>query len=133
MYHAPMERGSRRFARAAVALVWLYNGAWCKLLRRCPGHVTIVSAAFGEGGLATAALMGLGAVETGLAIWVLSRRSPRLAALVQTVLLVAMNAAGLTFGRDAIADPGELIVGNLAFLALVWVVALEPAPPDDRT
>jgi AbrB family looped-hinge helix DNA binding protein len=30
--------------RLAVALVWLYQGLWCKVLGRCPGHRAIVEA-----------------------------------------------------------------------------------------
>jgi hypothetical protein len=30
--------------RLAVALVWLYQGLWCKLLGGCPGHRAIVDA-----------------------------------------------------------------------------------------
>ena len=33
----------------AVALVWLYQGLWCKLLARCPGHLAIVQAVPGLG------------------------------------------------------------------------------------
>lgn len=123
MYHPPVAR-ARQLGRLAVAVVWLYNGAWCKLLRRCPSHVAILTASFGETA-GTAALVVLGALETGLAFWVLSRRAPRLAAAVQTGLLVAMNAGGLLWGAESIAEPVGLIVQNLAFLALVWLVALD--------
>jgi SAM-dependent methyltransferase len=110
--------------RLAVALVWLYQGLWCKLLGRCPGHRAIVAAVPGLAGRAgTVVLLGLGAVEVGLAVWVLSGWRPRLAALAQTLLLVGMNGGGLLWGRAHIADPGALITQNLAFLTLVWLVA----------
>jgi uncharacterized membrane protein YphA (DoxX/SURF4 family) len=110
--------------RLAVALVWLYQGLWCKLLGGCPGHEAIVDAVpwLGEGGGA-ALLYGLGAFETGLALWVLSGWRPRAAALVQTALLVGMNGGGLLWGREHIADPGAMITQNLAFLTLAWIVA----------
>src|SRR5262249_30070008 len=69
--------------------------------------------------------LGLG--ETALAAWVISARAPRRAAAVQTVLLLAMNGGGLLWGRAHIALPGAMVVQNLAFLALVWLVALPPA------
>jgi len=110
--------------RLAVALVWLYQGLWCKLLGRCPGHRAIVEAVPGLAGRAgTIALAGLGAIEVGLAVWVLSGRRPRLAAAAQTLLLVGMNGGGLLWGREHIADPGAMITQNLAFLTLVWLVA----------
>ena len=111
-------------ARLAVALVWLYHGLWCKLLGLCPGHQAIVASVPGLGPAAAgAALVALGLLETALAAWVLSGARPVAAAVVQTLLLVAMNAGGLAWGRDHIADPGAMVVQNLALLALVWLVA----------
>lgn len=115
---------SRVGPRLAVALVWLYQGLWCKLLGGCPGHRAIVDAVpwLGEGG-GTVFFYGLGAFETGLALWVLSGWRPRTAALVQTALLVAMNGGGLLWGREHIADPGAMLTQNFAFLTLAWIVA----------
>jgi uncharacterized membrane protein YphA (DoxX/SURF4 family) len=118
-------RGNRlkMIGRAAVALVWLYQGLWCKLLARCPSHAAVV-ASLPEplGAVGGLLLISLGAIEVLLAAWVLSGRAARLAAASQTVLLVAMNVGGLIWGRAAILDPGGMIVQNLAFLTLVWIV-----------
>jgi hypothetical protein len=110
--------------RLAVALVWLYQGLWCKLLGRCPGHRAIVQAVPGlSGGAGAVVLAGLGTIEVGLAVWVLSGWRPRWAAAAQTLLLVGMNGGGLLWGREHIADPGAMITQNLAFLTLVWLMA----------
>ena len=122
-----------RLARVAIALVWLYNGLWCKLLAGCPGHAAIVADVPGVepvgGGRILAAL---GLLEAGLAAWVLSGRKPVLAALVQTSLLLAMNVGGLVWGRARIADPAAMVVNNLAFLALVWLHARASVPSSPR-
>ncbi len=113
-----------RLARLSVALVWLYQGLWCKLLGRCPGHQAIVQAVPGlTGGAGTIVLLGLGTIEVGLALWVLSGWRPRWAAMAQTLLLVGMNGGGLLWGHGHIADPGAMITQNLAFLTLAWLVA----------
>jgi uncharacterized membrane protein YphA (DoxX/SURF4 family) len=110
--------------RLAVALVWLYQGLWCKVMGRCPGHQAIVEAVPGlSSRSAVLALAGLGLIEAGLAAWVLSGWRPRSAAAAQTFLLVGMNSGGLLWGREHIADPGAMIVQNIAFLTLAWVVA----------
>ena len=118
----------RRFAAAAVAGVWLYHGLWCKLLGGCPEQADIVAAVPGlRGERAKAVLLGIGALETALAFWVLTGRRPRGAAAIGTALVAGMNAGGLTFGRRHIPAPKRLVAENLTFLALAWLAAEEDA------
>lgn len=118
----------RRFPAAAVAGVWLYHGLWCKLLGRCPEQVDVVAAAPWLGGKAAKrVLLGIGVVETVLAVWVVSGRRPRGAAAIGTALVAGMNAGGLTFGRRQIPAPKTMVAENVAFLALAWLAAEEDA------
>ena len=94
--------------RAAVAAVWLYEGLWCKLLGREPRQVEVVEAVPRLGPIVGRTfLRRLGAVETLLALWVLSGVTPGLSAIAQTALLVALNANGLLWARHIIHDPGR--------------------------
>ena len=113
--------------RAAVAAVWLYEGLWCKLLRGQP-HEFEVAATVPRLGPRFAApfLVMLGMVEVGVAAWTLSAVAPILCAMVQTLLLVALNASGLLFARRIIHDPAGMVVKNFAFLVLVWISASLP-------
>jgi DoxX-like family len=118
----------RRFASAAVAGVWLYHGLSCKLLGGCPEQVNIVAAVPRLRGRVTKpVLLGIGVIETILAVWVMSGRKPRGAAALGTALVAGMNAGGLTFGRQHIPAPKTLIAENVAFLALAWLAAEEDA------
>jgi hypothetical protein len=120
----PPRQFGRRFPAAAVAGVWLYHGAWCKLLGRCPEQAKIVAEVPGlRGGRAKALLLALGVAETALAGWVISGARPRLAAATGTTLVLAMNAGGLAFGRRQIAAPKALLLENACFLALAWLAA----------
>jgi hypothetical protein len=110
--------------RGAIAAVWLYEGLWCKVLRRMPNQGDIVaSVPFLGPTRGPALLTALGVVECALAAWVLSGWSPVWAAAIQTALLVGMNANGLIFARRLIHDPAGMVVKNFAFLVLVWVAA----------
>ncbi len=110
--------------RAAVAAVWLYEGLWCKLLGREPRQVEVVEAVPRLGPIVGRTFLRLlGAVETLLALWVLSGVTPGLSAIAQTALLVALNANGLLWARHIIHDPGGMVVKNVSFLLLAWVVA----------
>lgn len=113
-----------RASATLVSAVWLHQGLWCKLLRGDPRHEQILADVPVVGpDRARPATATLGAVEVGLAAWVLSGHRPRLAAGTQTALLVGMNAGGLLVSRERIPAPTRMVVRNLGFLALVWVVA----------
>jgi hypothetical protein len=114
--------------RAAVAGVWLYEGLWCKLLRGQPHEFEVVEAVpyFGPR-IGALFLQVLGVVEVSLAAWTLSAISPVTCAIVQTLLLVTLNANGLLWARHIIPDPAGMVVKNFAFLVLVWVSASLPA------
>lgn len=116
--------------RGAVAAVWLYEGLWCKLLRGQPHEFAVVAAVpyFGPR-IGVAFLLTLGAIEVALAAWVLYGVAAVACALVQTVLLVALNGNGLLWARKIIPDPAGMIVKNAAFLVLVWVGAGLPGWP----
>ena len=110
--------------RGAVAAVWLYEGFWCKLLRRQPHEFEVVAPVpyFGPR-IGTAFLLSLGAAEVAIAVWSLSAFAPIDCAIVQTVLLIALNSNGLLWARKILHDPAGMIVKNFAFLVLVWVSA----------
>jgi hypothetical protein len=69
------------------------------------------------------ALVALGLLECVIALWVLSGIGAREAALAQTFLLAAMNAAGLVWASRAIPDPIGMLLQNFAFLLLAWIAA----------
>ncbi|MGD0098513.1 MAG: DoxX-like family protein [Terracidiphilus sp.] len=117
-----------KLIRLSIALVWLYQGLWCKVLVGVPHHRAVISAVpFIGSASATIALMVLGLFECGIAAWILHGRWMRQAAILQTALLVAMNASGLIWAWSLIPDPIGMIVQNFAFLLLVWV-ATEDRP-----
>jgi uncharacterized membrane protein YphA (DoxX/SURF4 family) len=113
--------------RASVAAVWLYEGLWCKILGRVQSQVEVVTAV-PRLGLRFGApfLKALGILEVGLAVWVMAGIAPGMCAMVQTVLLVVLNANGLVWARRIIHEPAGMVVKNVAFLVLVWVCGAIP-------
>jgi DoxX-like family len=54
-------RPDPKLIRASIAMVWLYEGLWCKLLGGVPRHADVIAAApFIGPGSARAALITLG-------------------------------------------------------------------------
>ena len=112
----------------AVAAVWLYEGLWCKVLGGSRHEREVVEAApLFSPHVAAVFLRAVGVFECALAVWVLSGWQPLWGAVVQTVLLVSLNSAGITWSRHLIPDPPGMLVKNFAFLILVWVAAAQAA------
>jgi uncharacterized membrane protein YphA (DoxX/SURF4 family) len=111
--------------RIPVAAVWLYQGFWCKVLGRVPHQEAVIGAVpFFAPAAAHALLIVLGIVETCFGVWVLTGWKPRIAAAAQTALLIAMNTGGVIWASSVIQDPVGMLFQNLAFLTLVWIVAV---------
>lgn len=115
-------------ARWAVALVWFYEGFWCKVWPgRTDQRAIVGDVPFLPDRALTVALVAIGLAEVGIGVWVLAGRRVRLAALVQTALVVGFNAGGLLFSPGRIEEPGRLLTQNLVFLVLIWKLSPRPA------
>jgi DoxX-like family len=115
-----------RLIRIPIALVWTYQGLWCKVLGLGPHQEAIVqSVPFWDAATAHGLLVVLGMAECGLALWVLSGWQARWAAVAQILLLVSMNGGGLIWGRNFIPDPAGMVIQNLAFITLIVIATGE--------
>lgn len=112
--------------RLIVALIWLHEGLWLKLITRAPHEVAVVEAVGKIGPFAPLQLLLLiGAGETLLAMGVLSGLFWRAVAWFQIVLLVTMNAIGIvSSGGTAIPDPLGLVIKNLPLLMCIALIGL---------
>jgi hypothetical protein len=87
-----------------------------------PSQVDVVTAVPRLGArFAKPFLKVLGFAEVALAVWVMSGVAPGACAIVQTALLVTLNANGLVWARHIIREPAGMVIKNIAFLMLVWV------------
>ncbi len=111
---------ARRALRGAIALVWLYQGLWHKLLVVDERHRRIVAQALGER-LGPLALAGIGMMETLIALAVLFLFLPMPVAWLQILLLAGMNTAGLLSAAKDIPDPAGMVTMNLVFAIAVWI------------
>lgn len=86
--------------RAVMAVVWLHNGLWLKLIAVDAHHQKIVASTFHDPVLGNRIMMGIGLCETLLAVGILcSGQIERPAALVVSNLpLVACALAIILFG-----------------------------------
>ena len=107
--------------RIAVALLWLYEGVWCKVLDHEPRQAQAVGTVGASEGTTKLLFKLLGWVELVIALWVLSNVAPGLCAAVQTTLLVVLTSGALIFARKVIHDPAGVVFKNIVFVTLIWV------------
>lgn len=113
-----------KLVRGSIALVWLYQGLWCKVLGWAPQQKALVAEVPFIGPVAARTfLIALGLIECCIAGWILSGKQMRNAALAQTALIIFMNAGGIIWAGRLIPDVGSMLVQNFAFLVLIWISA----------
>jgi|SRR6476469_6642848 len=116
-----------RLLRYGFALVWLANGLLCKVLLMVPRHAAIVARILGpEHANVLTRLIGLGEIVLGL--WVASGRFPRLAAGLQIVLVLAMNALESLLAPDLLLWGRANAVFAALFCLLIYYHTFRAAP-----
>lgn len=108
----------RYLLNIVIALVWLINGLFCKLLNMVPRHQEIVGRILGAN-YASFITMAIGVGELLIVVWIFSRIKSKWCAIAQISLVVTMNII------EAILAPDLLLFGrgNL-FVALVFVIVV---------
>ncbi len=102
-----------------MAIVWLVNGLFCKILNFVPRHEQIVAAILGtEFSRPLTILIGLS--ELIMVIWILCRFKTKLNAITQIVMVVLMNILEFILVPDFLLWGRWNIVFALLFIGLVY-------------
>jgi hypothetical protein len=101
-----------------IAIVWMVNGLFCKVLNLAPRHEQIVAGILGDDYSSILTIL-IGFSEIFMAIWVLSKFKSRLNAIAQIIIVGLMNIL------EFILVPDLLLWGKLnslfAFLFIMVV------------
>jgi len=79
-----------KFINYGIALVWLVNGLFCKVLNLVPRHGQIVAEILGDSYARTFTIL-IGLAEVVMFLWVLSEFKPRFNAFTQIFIVILMN------------------------------------------
>ncbi|MBU7576558.1 MAG: DoxX-like family protein [Flavihumibacter sp.] len=109
----------KRILEVLIALVWLVNGLYCKVLNGVPRHEAIVARVL-QLQEARGLTLLIGLSEIGIAIWIISRFKSRLAAIVQMLLVASMNLLEFLLARDLLLWGSWNSVFALLFIALIY-------------
>jgi hypothetical protein len=105
--------------RYFIALVWLINGLFCKLLNFAPRHEEIVRRILG-GEYSIFLTKTIGLAEICMTIWILSGILSRLNAVTQILIIAAMNVLEFYLAPDLLLWGRWNIVIAFLFIALIY-------------
>lgn len=101
-----------------IALVWILNGLFCKVLNFVPRHRQIISQILGDN-YAQVFTIIIGFSEIVMAIWILSKFKHRLNALIQIAIVGVMNIL------EFILVPDLLLWGKLnSLFAFIFILVV---------
>jgi len=105
--------------RFFIAMVWLVNGIYAKILGEVPRHELIVEKIL-QTSHAHQWIIGIGIAEIFMTVWILSGKHSKLNVIVQAIAILTMNILEFTFSS------GLLLWGkmNLVFACLFVVLIL---------
>ncbi|APX99390.1 DoxX-like family protein [Lacinutrix venerupis] len=102
-----------------IALVWLVNGLYCKILNQVPRHEAIVAKVLNTAH-SRALIIIIGVLEVFMAVWILSRYKQKCNAITQIVIILTMNSLELLKASNLLLWHNFNIVFALLFCSLIY-------------
>lgn len=102
-----------------IALVWLVNGLFAKVLNFVPRHEQIVARILGETN-SVLIIKTIGIGEIFMAVWVLSKILSRVNAITQIFLVALMNILEFLIAKDLLLFGAKNALIALIFITVVY-------------
>jgi hypothetical protein len=102
-----------------IALVWVINGFFCKLLNLTPRHQQIVERILGNNDSRLLTVL-IGLAEIAMAIWILAGIYTKLNAVAQILIIAIMNALEFFLAPDLLLWGKFNAVFALMFMVLIY-------------
>ncbi len=100
-----------------IAIIWLVNGLFCKVLNLVPRHQEIVAKILGQENSRPLTLL-IGLSEIAMSVWILSGIKQKTNALVQICVVATMNII------EFILAPDLLLWGRLNIVVATFFILL---------
>ncbi len=117
---AIISRGTlHKFGTWSIAIVWVANGLFCKVLNMVPRHEQIVARILG-GEYSLILTKAIGFSEIVMAIWVLSGFRSRWCTSLQVFIVLIMNIIEFLLAPDLLQWGRFNLLFALLFIGFVW-------------
>ncbi len=111
-------------AAILIALIWLANGFFCKVLNLVPRHTEIVGVILGNH-FARPITVAIGLSETLLAIWIFLGKWRKQTAIFQIFLVLCMNIIECFLAPDLLLWGRMNLIFAMLFAVLVYYHAFK--------
>ena len=102
-----------------IAIIWIVNGLFCKVLNLVPRHELIVARILG-GEYSVLFTKAIGVSEVCMAVWILSGIKSRLNAAVQILIITTMNSIEFFLAPDLLLWGKANSVFAFIFILLIY-------------
>lgn len=110
---------SSKIVTLFIAVVWIVNGLFCKILKMVPRHELIVARIL-KSEHADLITIFIGFLEILMAIWILNGYKSRWNAIVQIVIIALMNLLEFILAPDLLLWGKLNIVFAFSFVLLIY-------------
>ncbi|HET6995843.1 MAG TPA: DoxX-like family protein, partial [Chitinophagaceae bacterium] len=117
LVHKPMNNPILTYC---IALVWIANGLFCKVLNLVPRHDLIVARITGSDHSRTLTIV-IGILEVAMAVWILSGMKKQLNVIVQIAVIVVMNIIEFVLAPDLLLWGKLNLLFALLFSLLIFL------------
>lgn len=112
------QKSIQKILTFCIALIWLVNGLFCKVLDLVPRHEEIVARILGDE-YSGILIMLIGIAEIVMAIWILSGFMKRFNAITQMIVIGTMNIL------EFLLAPDLLLWGKMnSFYAFILILVI---------
>ncbi len=102
-----------------IAIVWISNGLFCKVLNLVPRHQEIVARILANDQARLWTLL-IGFAEVGMAVWILSGIMTRLNVLTQIMIIAIMNVLEFILAPDLLLWGRFNLLFAFLFILLIF-------------
>lgn len=102
-----------------VAMIWLANGLFCKVLHMVPRHEQIVARILGNDYSRLFTTI-IGISEMLMAVWIVSGIKPRLNVIMQIVVIATMNTIEFILAADLLLWGRVNAIFALLLIAIIY-------------
>lgn len=103
-----------------IAVVWIVNGFFCKILNMVPRHELIVARILGAQ-YAMLFTKAIGVSEVLMAVWILSCIKPKWCALAQVFIIALMNIIEFVLAPDLLLFGHINAVVAAVFISIIYI------------